>query len=347
MTLSASGSSQDFQSPTPEERELTRVAIELAREQLSRIRTASELTDLLTPVQLQQLGLTRTLVDQPEQPNPEFEAIRRELRRTPRTISKSTTNREGDIRGRTTTTNPKFLELQARLRATPPTIGGEEQIEFTPELEELLSGEALLRNIEIGRTLESPETRDELRDLNLDLLRSGGEATEQDIALIEEARAAALARGESDIERGQRQSLEVLREELAPQLGLRPTDTPILDRGARVSEEALRQRGNLANNLAAQAAELRLRFPLERTLGLASETRGSQAFEEQIAQFQQQLRESAAINRLSLSAGLPAPGLSIAEVSGSNVGGIASATTERGRTGSSFGFGFGLGSSSS
>ena len=46
--------------------------------------------------------------------------------------------------------------------------------------------------------------------------------------------------GRGDIETNLRDTLEILREELAPARGLRPTDSPIIDRGGRLATESLR-----------------------------------------------------------------------------------------------------------
>ena len=344
MTLSVSSSKSEFPEPSAEERELTQIAIDLANEQLSAIKRTAGLQIALEPFQLQQLGLTETGSE--PRPNPEFIRIQQQLARTPPTIrGDDRANREGDFRPGSggVIPNPEFQRLSALLKNTPQTIG-ERRIEATPETEQLLGLEERLRLQEAERGLETG-ARDELREIQLETLRSGGQATAEDTRLIEEARGAALRRGESDIDRSLRSSLETLREELAPQLGLRPSDSPILDRGARVAEEATRQKGQLVATLDAQAAEAQLRFPVERQALVSEATRRGQEFEESVTRFQQQLREQAAINRLSLTAGLPAPGLNLAQASGANVGSIASATTERGPSSSSFSFGFGLGGS--
>ena len=96
-----------------------------------------------------------------------------------------------------------------------------------------------------------------------DLLASGNAATPEQQALIRQARDAALAGGTSDIQKFQTTSLESLREELAPSLGFRSSDTPILDRGARVAEEATRQVGRLTSDLDVAAFNQELNFPLQ------------------------------------------------------------------------------------
>jgi len=140
-------------------------------------------------------------------------------------------------------------------------------------------------------------TQQEILNLQLETLRRGGAPSEEQIATIDEAIGAAQEAGEIDIGRAEQRSLEVLREELAPALGLRSTDTPILDRGARVAEEATRQRGQLSANLREAGAQARLSLPLAvGQLGLAQ-----QGLLEGARQFQDQLRQQAFTNRLNLA----------------------------------------------
>src|SRR5882672_6844740 len=60
---------------------------------------------------------------------------------------------------------------------------------------------------------------------------SGNLATPEELQQIDAAIGSASAYGNSDIDKSSSDALSQLRDELAPQLGLKPTDTPILDRG--------------------------------------------------------------------------------------------------------------------
>lgn len=131
----------------------------------------------------------------------------------------------------------------------------------------------------------------------------GPEATPRQRELIADIRARQQEIGESDIDRGFRDALETLREELTPALGLRPTDTPIVQRGERLAEEALRQKSQLSRELAAQAAGQELTFPLQAG-ALQSEQAGNlMKFGEAQRQFQQQLLTNAALQRQQFLAG--------------------------------------------
>lgn len=129
-----------------------------------------------------------------------------------------------------------------------------------------------------------------------------GAATPEQRSLIDETFERTLAAGESDILRFQGQATEQLREELAPQLGLRPGDTPIQDRGARIAEESVRQQGQLSNLLAGQRAGTLLQFP------------------QAIQEFQSQLQQNAFLNRLQLGGAQATAGLGLAGVATPNIG---------------------------
>lgn len=191
------------------------------------------------------------------------------------------------------------------------------------------------------RALVSDEFTDELVALQQERLRSGGEATPREVELINEAVERALAAGEADIERFQSQSTEQLREELAPQLGLRPGDTPILDRGARIAAEAGRQQGQLVNTLRGQQASSLLTLPLARTEVLGGLTQQGLGLAEAARQFQSQLQQSAFTNRLQLAGAQSTAGLGLAGVATPNIGpafsGLGSTQTISGSSSAGFG----------
>lgn len=73
-----------------------------------------------------------------------------------------------------------------------------------------------------------------------DILAEQQNLTEGQKALISQAANQSIALGRGDIQTNLRDTLEILREELAPARGLRPTDSPIIDRGSRLGRESLR-----------------------------------------------------------------------------------------------------------
>ncbi len=154
--------------------------------------------------------------------------------------------------------------------------------------------------------------QEELLQLALEDIRRGGAATPEQIELIQQAGDAALERGGVDIERFRTEGLEALREELAPSLGLRPSDTPILDRGARVAAEATRQGGQLAAGIRGAEASAQLNFPLAQSQLLQSSALGQQSIAQATQQFQDQLRQAAFTNRLNLQQTVGGLGINLA-----------------------------------
>ncbi len=186
------------------------------------------------------------------------------------------------------------------------------QQEFAEGIGPLLETQAA----EAERALEERERlgpiQEELLNLALEDLRRGGAATPEQIGLIDEAAEAGIAAGGTDIERFRTESLEALREELAPALGLRPGDTPILDRGARVSAEATRQGGQLAQRFRGAAATARLNLPLAQSQILQAGTAAQGQLVEATRQFQADLRNQAFVNRLNLQSTVGGLGLGLA-----------------------------------
>lgn len=190
-----------------------------------------------------------------------------------------------------------------------------------------------------ARSRELEPVQDELLGLQLERIRAGGQATPEEVDLINQAVEQALAAGETDIERFRSQGLESLREELAPQLGLRPGDTPILDRGGRIVAESQLQQGQLVRGLRGQQAQSLLNFPLQRASVLGGLTGGQQELTENIQRFQSQLQQSAFTNRLQLAGARSTAGLGLAGVSAPNIGPAFSnvGTTETSSGGAGFG----------
>ena len=182
--------------------------------------------------------------------------------------------------------------------------------------------------------------QEELLQLALEDIRRGGAATPEQIELIQQAGDAALDRAGVDIERFRTEGLTALREELAPSLGLRPGDTPILDRGARVAAEATRQGGQLASNIRGAEATARLNFPLAQSQLLQASALGQQNLAQATSQFQDQLRQAAFTNRLNLQSNVGGLGLGLATGVSVPFPGF-----QRGQTTSTSGFGLsGIGS---
>jgi len=169
---------------------------------------------------------------------------------------------------------------------------------------------------------EQFDIQQELQGLALEDIRRGGAASPEQIALIQDAADKAIAQGESDIQRFQGIGLRQIGEELAPSLGLRPTDTPVLARGGQVLEEGARQQGQLVRGIRQGQANAQLNFPLGASELLSSQISSQQALAGAAAQFQSQLQNQAFNNRLRLGSRLQTGGFGAASM---GLGGAPSA----------------------
>ena len=173
------------------------------------------------------------------------------------------------------------------------------QLQFADETRPLLELQEEQARLGLEESQRLGPIREELLNLSLEDLRRGGAATPEQIELIQAAGDAALERGNIDISRFEREGFETLREELAPSLGLRPTDTPIQDRGFRLAAETARQRGQLSQGVRGAEATARLNFPLAQSQLLQSSALGQSTLQESTRQFQEGLRNTACSNRLA------------------------------------------------
>lgn len=161
---------------------------------------------------------------------------------------------------------------------------------------------------------------DQLIQRELARFQSGQMATPEELAEIDAAISGAQRVGEIDIERATTEELDRINQEIAPSLGLRPTDTPIMDRSGKVAAEALRQRGQLSSSLASQRASSILNLPVNRSAILGQ----SVGLADAVNQNRAALAESAFINRLRLSGQIGSQGLGLATGIPNNLPGLAS-----------------------
>lgn len=189
--------------------------------------------------------------------------------------------------------------------ALSPERLAEEQELF--DLQRSASTEALQRSRELG------DLELEIATLNFERLRDVDQGpTPEQQALIDQAANAAIAAGESDIDRALSRSLKIIGQELAPSRGLRPGDSPILDEAGFIAEESVRQKGQLTRNIRQFSAGAGLDLPLN-TLGIAG-TQGTnqQALQQATSEFQQRLAQMAAANRMNMLSGTAGIGLGLA-----------------------------------
>ncbi len=167
------------------------------------------------------------------------------------------------------------------------------------EQEQALFDEAFPQEERIAALRAQQEHDQFLRETARAEIEQGGRATPEQRRLIEQLTSQTIARGGSDIERFQQRGLNLLGEELAPSLGLRAGDTPILDRGGRVLEEGNRQFGQLVRSARGAQATAELNFPLGQSQLRSSQIGAQQGVSQAAAQFQADLRNQAFSNRLA------------------------------------------------
>jgi len=192
--------------------------------------------------------------------------------------------------------------------------------------------ESQLADAEAARARQAeldPILRD-LLDRQLADIEQGTKATPDQLASIDESIRSATASGESDILRFQDQAIGQLSSELAPSLGLRPSDTPVVDRGGEIVEESVRQQGQLVSGLANTRATAQLNFPLAAGELQTNRLQFQQQLGEATRQFQENLRQQAFTNRLSLGANIGGQGLSLAGLNAGQPNFPRGSTTKKG-----------------
>lgn len=154
--------------------------------------------------------------------------------------------------------------------------------------------------LQLSEAQKNAPIQDQILQLQLDQLKAGGAATPQQQALIDAATKSALASGTSDINQWITNSTRQIAQQLAPSLGLRPTDQPVIDRAGLIATEGLRQVGKLQSDLQTAGVTAKLNLPL--AIDQAQSALGTNT--SSILQNQQtladQLAQQATANRLQL-----------------------------------------------
>ncbi len=151
-------------------------------------------------------------------------------------------------------------------------------------------------------------------------IEQGSKLDPQTEALIDQVFESQFDAGVSDINQALRNTLEIIRDELAPQLGLRPEDTPVLDRAARVAAETVRQTGQLRSQIDTAAGTAKLNFPLEQDALTSQRTNQFAATTQNASDFADQLQQQAFLNRQLLTEQAGNFGLNTAQATGASPG---------------------------
>lgn len=128
----------------------------------------------------------------------------------------------------------------------------------------------------------------------------GNAATPEQSAQIDAATNAAFDKGKQQVSDYSADALDQLRTNLSPSLGLRPTDTPITDRGGLIQREGIRQIGQLTSSLAEANANAKLNYPLAASQVSQAGAGFAANLKSASDQFQAGLQDAAAANRIRL-----------------------------------------------
>ena len=175
--------------------------------------------------------------------------------------------------------------------------------------------------------------QDEILQIQLDLLRSGGAATPEQLALINAATEAGITAGTADIEAATGRGIGLIADELANSRGLRLSDSPLSSEAALLAQEGLVQQGSLIKNMQAAGAAAALNYPLAVNQLQGGFNLSQQNILQSAQQFQGQLRQQAYQNRLALTGAATSGGIGLASIGprpASSSGGYTSTTDSSG-----------------
>lgn len=244
---------------------------------------------------------------------------------------------------------------ETTVRREPPTAeekkltqqqieAGEIQLGVARELKEGITSayDWLIGEIEgLGQrqqeALEDPRAQ-ELEAIQMDIIRRGGQATPEEKRLIQAATESALAQGRSDIESFAGEAMQQIANVMAPARGLRPSDTPIIDRASLVAREATRQYGQLERGLRGVQAEAELNFPLARGQFVSGIAGAQQQFGQAKTEFSAALRQAQMENQFRLASIQQSSTGMLLGLSPAGTGGLSALTALRSGAGTTTGF---------
>ena len=170
----------------------------------------------------------------------------------------------------------------------------------SPEYQATRAKQNQLNSAQLDSAIRNLPIQDELLQRQLDEIRRGGAATDEQKRLIADVSDRALASGETDVNRFLGQGLDQIRNQMAPARGMRPNDAPMIDAAQRVLEEATRQQGQLTNNIRGAQAQAELNFPLNAGQVTNQWNQWQQGFNQDMNQFLSGLNQQARQNRTAL-----------------------------------------------
>jgi len=189
--------------------------------------------------------------------------------------------------------------------------------------------QAELYKSEFERAKKLGPVQDELLNLQLEQLRTGGAATPEQKARIASATDAAITAGTADIDIGTQRGIGLIADELANSRGLRLSDSPIGSEAALLAREGLAQKGSLTKNLRAAQASSELNYPLAVQNLTSGINLNQQNTNNAVSNFQQQVRQQAYQNRLALTGQTSSTGLGLSSVNGVGLGALNALSSNR------------------
>ena len=174
--------------------------------------------------------------------------------------------------------------------------------------------QAAAAKTEFERAQRLGPIQDEVLQLQLDALRSGGAATPEQLARIKAATEAGITAGTGDIDAQTARGIGMIADELANSRGLRLSDSPISSEAALLAREGEIQKGSLTRNMRAAEASSALNYPLAAQQIFGAQNQSQQGILQSAQQFQQQLRQQAFQNRLALTGPAVSGGIGMASI---------------------------------
>ena len=182
---------------------------------------------------------------------------------------------------------------------------------------------------EFERSQKLGPIQEELLELQLEQIRSGGAATPEQEARIKEATDLGIEAGSADIDLATTRGISLIADELANSRGLRLSDSPLSSEAALLAREGSAQKGALIKNLRAGEASAKLNFPLAAQQITSGINQNQQNLLQAATTFQQGLKQQAFQNRLAISGQSTGTGIGLANVQGFGLGGLQSLTNAR------------------
>lgn len=182
--------------------------------------------------------------------------------------------------------------------------------------------------LEFERNQRLGPIQEELLQKQMDLLNQGTRATPEQIADIKAATDAGILSASGDIDVQTQRGIGLIADELANSRGLRLTDTPIAREATLLTRSGEDQKAGIIRSLRADEATARLNYPLAVTQLQSNINTNQQQINNAAKQFQEELRQRAYQNRLSLTGQAQSGGIGLSSI-GAGSGVLSGLTNAR------------------